>query len=190
VIREPINPGRPCLDRPATQQEIEAGRGVARELKARHNVRGILIAAAEAGCITELRCAMPYCFACERGRFDPLDRPLGPWMPTHEHFPLAKRFKGRREVTNAVLAHRRCNNVGYKIEELREHLESFCFEDGGALSPKAIDAAIDDNVHQRRTAEGRYPRNSGSRKRAIRIARETHESLGRPQRASRDGDPQ
>jgi hypothetical protein len=102
-------------------------------------------------------------------------------MPTHEHFPLAKRFKGKREVTNAVLAHRRCNNVGYKIEELREHLEALRLEDGTALRYEAIEAAIADHVAQRRTAEGRYPRSRGSRKRAAMIARQTHQSLGRPQ---------
>jgi hypothetical protein len=121
---------------------------------------------------------MPHCFAEARDHFIPLGVPLGPWMPTHEHFPLAKRFKGKRAVTNAVLAHRRCNNVGYKIEELREHLESLQLEDGSALRPEAIDAAIADHVEQRRTAAGRYPRNSGSRKRAITIARQAHESLG------------
>ena len=171
--------GRPCVDRPATPQEIEAGRSLASELRERYNVRRILIAAAEAGCITELRCAMPYCFASDRGQFDPLDLPLGPWMPTHEHFPLAKRFKGKREVTNAVLAHRRCNNVGYKIEELREHLEALLCEDGSALSHGAIEAAITDNVEQRRTAEGRYPRSRGSRERAVKIARQTHQPLER-----------
>ena len=99
-------------------------------------------------------------------------------MPTHEHFPLAKRFKGTRTITNAVLAHRRCNNVGYKIEELAEHLKALQLEDGSSLRREAIEAAIADHVQQRRTAAGRYPRNSGSRKRAITIARETHESLG------------
>lgn len=113
---------------------------------------------------------MPYCFAADRGLFDPVDRPLGPWMPTHEHFPLAKRFKGTRSVANAVLAHRRCNNVGYKIEELREHLEAFRFENGIALDRAAIDAALADHVAQRRTAEGRYPRRSGSHKRAVAVA--------------------
>ena len=150
---------------------------MATELRQRYNVRGILITAAETGCITELRCAMPYCFASDSGRFDPLDRPLGPWMPTHEHFPLAKRDKGKREVTNAVLAHRRCNNVGYKIEELREHLEALELEDGTGLRGAAIDAAVADNIDQRRTADGRYPRSSGSRKRAVAIARQTHQSL-------------
>ena len=99
-------------------------------------------------------------------------------MPTHEHFPLAKRFKGKRTITNAVLAHRRCNNVGYKIEELRQHLEALRLKDGTALRNEAVEAAIADHVEQRRTAAGRYPRNTGSRKRAIAIARQTHESLG------------
>jgi hypothetical protein len=150
---------------------------LASELKERYRVRGILVAAAEAGCITELCCAMPYCFAPEPGRFDPLDLPLGPWMPTHEHFPLAKRFKGKREVTNAVLAHRRCNNVGYKIEELREHLEALRLEGGSAVNPEAIRVAIADHVEQRRAAEGRYPRSRGSRKRAVAIMLQTHQSL-------------
>lgn len=165
-----LNQGRPCLDRPATPQEIEAGQRVASELRSRYNMRGILIVAAEAGCITELSCAMPYCFASKRDHFDPHTRPLGPWMPTHEHFPLAKRFKGTRELTNAVLAHRRCNNVGYKIEELREHLETF-LEGDGALRREAIDAAIADNVAQRRLAEGVYPGRGESRKRAFTVAR-------------------
>jgi hypothetical protein len=177
-VIEPTNPGRPCVDRPATAQEIEAGRGLAIELRERYNVHRTLVVAAEAGCITELRCGMPYCFASDPTRFDPLSHPLGPWMPTLEHFPVAKRLQGRREAGNAVLAHRRCNNVGYKLEELQEHLEAFRFEDGSPLHPGAIVAAIADNVEQRRTAEGCYPRRSGSRKRAVRIARETHESLG------------
>lgn len=144
---------------------------LAQELRERYHVRGILILAAEAGYITELRCAMPCCFAPDRGGFDPLGVPLGPWMPTHEHFPLAKRFKGTRDVTNAVLAHRRCNNIGYKLEELRAHLEALRLEDGSALPRSAIEAAMADHIEQRMTAAGRYPRSSGSRNRAIRIAR-------------------
>lgn len=170
--------GRPCVDRPARAEEIEAGQKLARELRERYNVRRILIAAAEAGCITERRCAMPYCFASARDHFTPHGLPLGPWMPTHEHFPLAKRLKGKREITNAVLAHRRCNNIGYKIEELKRHLEAVRLEDGSVLRQKAIEAAIDDHIGQRRIANGRYPRKRGSWKRAITIARQTHESLG------------
>jgi hypothetical protein len=112
---------------------------------------------------------MPYCFASARGRFDP----LGPWRPTNEHFPLAKQDGGVKGATNAVLAHRRCNNIGYKIEELREHLETI---DG--IGRCAIEAAIADNIGQRRTDEGRYPRKSGSRKRAVRVAREAQQALG------------
>lgn len=169
---------RPCVDRPPTAEEIEAGRNVARELRETYNVRRILVAAAEAGCITQLRCAMPYCFASARDHFVPHGLPLGPWMPTHEHFPIAKRKKGTRAITNAVLAHRRCNNIGYKIEELREYLEALRLQDGSALRNAAIEAAIADHVKQRRTTAGRYPRKRGSRKRAITLARQTHDSLG------------
>ena len=77
-------------------------------------------------------------------------------------------------MTNAVLAHRRCNNVGYKIEELREYLSDLR-EDGNPLRPDAIEAAIADNLDQRRTADGCYPSSSGSRKRAVEIARQTHQ---------------
>ena len=152
---------------------------MARELRERYRVTGVLLSAARAGYIAALRCDMPHCFAASRDRFEPLAIPLGPWMPTHEHFPVARRFKGRRDVTNAVLAHRRCNNVGYKIEELRDYLEGLRLEDGSALHPDAIQAAMDDHVEQRRTAAGRYPRRRGSRKRAIKIAHQTHESLCR-----------
>ena len=163
-------------DSPASPEQVDAGRRLARELRDVYKVRGILIQAAKAGRITELRCGMPYCFAPDPNRFDPHGVPLGPWMPTHEHFPLAKRHKGTRDVTNAVLAHRRCNNVGYKIEELREHLETFRSADGAGLSRMAVDAAVADNVAERRTSAGRYPRNSGSRRRAVRIAREADAS--------------
>jgi hypothetical protein len=162
-----------------TRDQITAGTEVARELRERYRVTGVLLSAARAGYIAALRCDMPHCFAASRDRFEPLAIPLGPWMPTHEHFPVARRFKGRRDVTNAVLAHRRCNNVGYKIEELEHHLKSLRLEDGSALRPEAIQTAIDDHVEQRRTAAGRYPRSRGSRRRAITIARQTHESLGR-----------
>ena len=159
-------------------EQVRAGKKVAQVLRDRYRVRGVLITAAEAGYISELRCSMPHCFAEARDYFEPLRLPLGPWMPTHEHFPLAKRFKGTRAITNSILAHRRCNNVGYKLEELREHLEALRTDSGGPLRQEAIDAAIADQIKQRREAAGRYPRRSGSRKRAVRIARQTHESLG------------
>lgn len=157
-----------------TPQEIDAGYKVAQELRHRYHVRGVLIAAAEAGYISVLRCAMPYCFAASRDHFEPLGTPLSPWMPTHEHFPRAKRLKGKREVTNAVLAHRRCNNVGYKIEELREYLEQLRLDDGSSLRDEAVEAAMKDHVEQRRAGVGRYPR---SRKRAVTIARGMQETL-------------
>jgi hypothetical protein len=121
---------------------------------------------------------MPHCFATAPDQFDPLAIPLGPWMPTHEHFPVAKKFNGKADKMNAILAHRRCNNIGYKIEELEQHLKGLRLEDRTALRPEAIQAAIDDHVEQRKTAAGRYPRSSGSRKRAITIAYQTHELLG------------
>src|SRR6266536_1653950 len=153
-------------DPPApTRDQIMAGMEVARQLRERYRVTGVLLSAARAGYIAVLRCEMRYCFATAPDRFEPVGITRGPWMPTHEHFPLAKRFNGKREVTNAVLAHRRCNNVGYKIEELRHYLEGLRLEDGSALRPEAIQAAIDDHVEQRRTAAGRYPRSRGSRKR-------------------------
>ena len=171
-------------DRLPTSDEISAGTEVARELRDRYQVRGVLIIAAKAGYISALRCAMPYCFAEERDRFEPLGLPMSPWMPTHEHFPVAKRFKGKREVTNAVLAHRRCNNVGYKIEELRHYLEQLRLDDGKSLHPQAIEVAIRDHVAQRRAGEGRYPRKRGSRKRAVAIAREAHDQRCDLSRAS------
>jgi hypothetical protein len=164
-------------DRLPTPGEISAGTEVAQKLRDRYHVRGVLITAARAGYISVLRCAMPYCFAEERDRFEPLGRPVSPWMPTHEHFPLAKRFKGKREITNAVLAHRRCNNVGYKIEELRDYLEQLRRDDGKTLHPQAIEVAIRDHVDQRMAGQGRYPRKRGSRKRAVAIARQAHDSL-------------
>jgi len=36
-------------------------------------------------------------------------------MPTHEHFPRAKRDGGHRNVDNAVLAHRLCNRIDFSI---------------------------------------------------------------------------
>ena len=144
-----LNVGDPrasYIDGVPTPEQVTAGMEVARELRERYRVRGVLVSAAQAGYIAELKCGMEYCFAAAQDRFEPLGIPHGPWMPTHEHFPLAKRLRGTRDVTNAV---------------------------------PAIQAAIDDHVEQRKTAAGRYPRRRGSRKRAIKIAHQTHESLGR-----------
>jgi hypothetical protein len=134
-VSEPTIPKTLGGDRPATPEEITAGRSLASELRRHYNVRGILILAAEKGRITELRCGMPYCFAPERGRFDPVGLPLGPGCRRTSTIRWPKRDKGKREVTNAVLTHRRCNNVGYKIEDLQAVLKAWRFDDGIALQP-------------------------------------------------------
>jgi hypothetical protein len=181
VNAETTHLGGASADRSPSPKEIEAGKNVASELSEHYNVGGILIKAAQAGYITELRCEMTFCFAHDRRGFDPLDpAALGPWMPTHEHFPLAKRYRGKTDVTNAVLAHRRCNNVGYKIEELLEHLKAMRLADGTSLRAEAIAAAIADHIEQRGHGEGRYPRSSGARKRAVTVALLTQESFVRP----------
>lgn len=173
-----LNVERECSEAP-TPDQVAVGLEVARELRDRYRVTGVLLAAARAGHVTALRCEMRHCFAPAPDHFEPIAIPLGPWMPTHEHFPTAKRFNGKADKTNAILAHRRCNNIGYKIEELEQHLEELRREDGSPLRREAIQAAIDDHVEKRRAAAGRYPRSSGSRKRAITIAHQTHDSLNR-----------
>jgi hypothetical protein len=161
-----------------SSEELEQGRKLALVLRDGYAVRGVLIQAAEAGYITELRCEMAYCFAPERRQFERLGVPLGPWMPSHEHFPLAKRFRGRRDVTNAVLAHRRCNNVGYKIEELVDHLKGLRLADGSSLRAEAIAGALADHVQLRGSCEGRYPHAGASRAHAVKVALEIHASFG------------
>ena len=100
------------------ERDIERGRAVAAELKAR-GVKGILIKAAEQGYITQLACKMPKCFCPEElggaCYFESVTGELSDWMPTHEHFPLSKREGGHRAVDNAILAHRLCNRIDYSI---------------------------------------------------------------------------
>jgi hypothetical protein len=100
------------------ERDIERGRAVAAELKAR-GVKGILIKAAEQGYITQLACKMPECFCPEElggaSYFEPVTAELSDWMPTHEHFPLSKREGGKVAVDNAILAHRLCNRIDYSI---------------------------------------------------------------------------
>lgn len=96
----------------------ERGRAAAAKLKAL-GVKGILIKAAEQGYITQLACKMPECFCPEElggaCYFEPVTPELSDWMPTHEHFPRAKRDGGHRTVDNAILAHRLCNRIDYSI---------------------------------------------------------------------------
>jgi hypothetical protein len=88
-------------------------------------VKGVLVQAAEQGRITELACQMEKCFCPEelggRSYFEPVGADLSDWMPTHEHFPRAKRAGGHRTVDNTLLAHRLCNRIDYSIEVGRPH---------------------------------------------------------------------
>ena len=103
-------------------QDLERGRAVAAELKKR-GVTGILIKAAEQGYITQLACKMPKCFCPEELGGANYFEQVGSsdWAPTHEHFPVPKREGGRREVDNAVLAHRLCNRLDFSIRVGRSH---------------------------------------------------------------------
>lgn len=106
------------------ERDPERGRAVAAGLKAL-GVKGILIKAAEQGYITQLACQMPRCFCPEElggaSYFEPVSAELSDWMPTLEHFPRPKRDGGRREVANAILAHRVCNRIDYSIGVGRSH---------------------------------------------------------------------
>src|SRR5438874_5337431 len=100
------------------KRDPERGRAAAAKLKALGATR-ILIKAAEQGYITQLACKMPECFCPEElggaCHFEPVTVELSDWMPTHEHFPRAKRDGGHRNVDNAVLAHRLCNRIDFSI---------------------------------------------------------------------------
>lgn len=167
------------LEAPSTE-DIQKGLGVAEELRAL-GVRKILVIAAEQGWITEKKCCMEHCFSPGgRGWFvsvPALGLPRSPWEPTHEHAPRPKRSGGIREVHNAVLAHRRCNNVGHKLEALAEYLESIRLPEGGSLNPLAIEEAIEQHVAERTSRLGRYPRRRGSWKSAKSVAEKVHQDL-------------
>jgi len=104
--------------------DLERGRRVAERLRAL-GVHGILITAAQQGYITELSCGMPECYCPEelggKGYFEPVSSDLPDWMPTHEHFPRAKREGGQRTVDNTVLGHRLCNRIDYSKSVGRSH---------------------------------------------------------------------
>jgi hypothetical protein len=99
------------------ERDPERGRAAAAGLKAL-GVKGILIKAAEQGYITQLACKMPECFCPEElggaCYFAPVNE-LSDWSPTHHYFPRSKREGGRRDVDNAILAHRLCNRIDYSI---------------------------------------------------------------------------
>ncbi len=84
------------------ERDSERGRAVAASLKGL-GVKGVLIQAAEQGYITQLACQMPECFCPEElggtGYFEPVTAGLSDWIPTHEHFPRAKREGGTGSST-------------------------------------------------------------------------------------------
>jgi hypothetical protein len=115
---------RNVWDMSSVERDPERGRAIAARLKAL-GVKGVLIKAAEQGYITELACKMPRCFCPEElggaNYFAPVTAELSDWMPTHEHFPRPNREGGRREVDNAILAHRLCNRIDYSMSVGRSH---------------------------------------------------------------------
>jgi hypothetical protein len=110
------------------ERDPERGRAAAAKLKAL-GVKGILIKAAEQGYITQLACKMPECFCPEElggaCYFEPVTREWSDWrsdwMPTLEHFPVAKKEGGKAVVDNAILAHRLCNRLDHSLRVGRSH---------------------------------------------------------------------
>lgn len=82
-----------------------------------------LLAAASAGKVTALACAMPECVCPEgRGHFEPIGHG-SPWAPSADRWPIAGRDGGAYRADNVRLAHRRCNTLaGTRIthQRLRE----------------------------------------------------------------------
>ena len=126
----------------------ERGRATALKLRAL-GVKGILVAAAEQGYITQLACEMPECFCPEElggaCYFERVTAGLSDWMPTLEHFPRPKREGGKVAVDNAILAHRLCNRIEYSISVGRSY----------ASDLKRIGKAREDAI--RRNNEGPTP---------------------------------
>jgi hypothetical protein len=73
-----------------------------------------LLRAADLGYIKELLCAMEECLYPEqfggRGYFQEI-HPLPEWIPTADHYPIARKDGGRLVPENVRLAHRLCNRV-------------------------------------------------------------------------------
>ena len=102
------------------QEHTLGNAGIAGQLRSL-GVKGILVTAAEAGEITDLRCAMPECFCAEgREHFDPRPPPVPPWAPTVDHHPVLKKDGGHLVLGNVRLAHVLCNREDYRINHL-EH---------------------------------------------------------------------
>ncbi len=111
------------------ERDLERGRAVAAELKARGVKKRELIRAAEQGYITELACKMPKCFCPEElggaAYFAQVTNDWSDWRsdwtPTLEHFPVYKKDGGTAAVENAILAHRLCNRIDHSLREGRSH---------------------------------------------------------------------
>jgi hypothetical protein len=112
----------------SAERDPERGRAVAAELK-KLSAKRILIKAAEEGKITELACKMPKCFCPEElggaYYFEPVTNEWSDWrsdwMPTNEHFPVAKKDGGKETVDNSILAHRLCNRLDHSLRVGRSH---------------------------------------------------------------------
>jgi hypothetical protein len=74
----------------------------------------ILVRAAKAGTITELRCEMDECY-CPRGRgyFELAGGEWPDWRPTNDHYPILACDGGQKTIDNCRLAHRLCNRLDY-----------------------------------------------------------------------------
>lgn len=163
-------PVKDWVKRSPGPEDIERGKTVAQELRVL-NASDLLIRAALAGYIPDLRCGMTHCFCPLPGKTfrRSVHNKFDPWTPTHEHYPAAARKEGTRRLDNVVLAHKRCNNIGHKLEELCEKLSEL------QLDPRALQIAFDDHVAQRYTREGLYPRRRAW-KCTLQKAREEHEN--------------
>jgi hypothetical protein len=84
---------------------------LAKDMRGRLKLRGVLVQMAERGQILELRCEMPKCL-CPKGRrhFDPKSNPMPAWAPNPDHYPKLKMDGGTLTPGNIRLAHVRCNN--------------------------------------------------------------------------------
>jgi hypothetical protein len=81
---------------------------------------GILTLPPEDGGVTFLLCEMDVCYSPRgRGYFERMSRDsegrLVHWMPTEEHWPIAKADRGHRVKGNVWLAHRLCNKLAYGV---------------------------------------------------------------------------
>jgi hypothetical protein len=77
-------------------------------------IRGVLIEMAERGLISELRCVMPKCYCLGgRGYFDLTSTSPDYWIPSADHYPLARRHGGHLVPENIRLAHKLCNRLDF-----------------------------------------------------------------------------